>query len=78
MAWNPLNVNYSSLKSEYAEYVPDLLQNAKKLEDIKIFLNKMVTESLGLDISPNFEKKFIQDIEKVSIEIFLLINEKRK
>lgn len=70
MALNPLKVSLSSLESECVEYIPELIRNARELEDIKIFLYNMTTGTIGLDISPQFEKKFFSDIEKVSNEVF--------
>lgn len=61
--WNPLGVPEYCLDDEYGYLVDGILENCDSQEQIFIYLIKILTENMGLDIDKSHENE-IDEIAK--------------
>lgn len=76
-AWNPIEVPKDVAFSEYARYVPMILEFIDDREKLLNHLKDILINKMGLDYDPN-KKEHLLDLQKVCEKLIYVYSNKNR
>jgi hypothetical protein len=63
--WDPIGINNIGVRDEYSNYVPQIYQlkiSGFSKSEIATYLDRIVTEKMGMDSNPEFSEEIAEKI----------------